>query len=184
MKKLILVVGELAAGKSTLAQQLTERYGIPSFTKDRFKELLCEGVGFSNRAENLKLSFLTFELMFHIFECCAAAGKPLILESNFRQNELDRLEKAVSMYGYETLTVSLTGDLRVLHERYLERIASGTRHMAHQTQDLTRFEDFEAISYEKNPRCLFGKVVSIDTTAENAPFDFSGDEEIRAFLEE
>lgn len=183
-KKLILIVGELAAGKSTLAHRMTERYGIPSFTKDRFKELLCEQIGFSNRQENLKLSFLTFELMFHIFECCAKAGRPLILESNFRQNELDRLEEATAEFGYETLTVFLTGDLRVLHRRYLERIASGTRHTAHQTQDLTRFEDFEAISCEKNPRRLFGKVISIDTTAEDAPFDFSGDEGIRAFLGE
>lgn len=183
-KKLILITGELAAGKSTLAGQLTARYGIPSFTKDRFKELLCDGVGYSNREENLKLSFLTFDLMFHIFECCAEAEKPLILESNFRQNELDRLEKAAAGYGYETLTVFLTGDLHVLHGRYLARTASGTRHPAHLTQDLSRFEDFEAISCAKNPRRLFGKIVSIDTTARDASFDFSGDERIRAFLEQ
>ena len=184
MKKLIVIVGELAAGKSTLAGQLTERYGIPSFTKDRFKEILCDGVGFSNRAENLKLSFVTFEVMFQIFENCAKAGKPLILESNFRQNELDRLEKAAEEYGYETLTVSLTGDLHVLQERYLARISSGTRHTAHQAQDLSRFEDFEAISYAKNPRRLFGKVVSIDTTQQDGSFDFSADERIGEFLKD
>ena len=91
MRKLILIVGELAAGKSTLANHLAARYGIPAFTKDRIKELLCDGIGFQNREENLKLSFVTFDLLFHVFECFAAVGAPLILESNFRQNELDRL---------------------------------------------------------------------------------------------
>ncbi|MBR0081897.1 MAG: AAA family ATPase [Clostridia bacterium] len=181
-RKLILIVGELAAGKSTLANHIAARYGVPAFTKDRIKELLCDGVGFRNRAENLKLSFLTFELLFHIFECCSAAGEPLVLESNFRQNELDRLEVAAANAGYDVLTLSLTGDLHVLHRRFLARIASGTRHAAHQTQDLSRFEDFSAISYAENPRRLFGTVVTIDTTAPDAPFDLSDDARIRAFL--
>ena len=182
-RKLIVIVGELAAGKSTLAGHIAARYAVPAFTKDRIKELLCDGVGFHNRAENLKLSFLTFELLFHIFERFAEAGQPLVLESNFRQNELDRLEKAAKQYGYSVLTLTLSGDLHVLHERFLARIASGTRHPAHQAQDLSRFEDFAAISFANNPRRLFGTVVSIDTTAPNAPFDLSDDERIRGFLQ-
>ena len=183
MRKLILIGGELAAGKSTLANHLAARYGIPAFTKDRIKELLCDGIGFQNREENLKLSFVTFDLLFHVFECFAAVGAPLILESNFRQNELDRLKESANAYGYETLTLSLTGELHVLHERYLARIASGTRHAAHRAQDLSRFSDFEAISFSKNPCALFGTVVTIDTTAPNTPFDCSNDERIRAWIE-
>ena len=183
MQKLMILVGDLAAGKSTLAHQICARYHVPAFTKDRFKELLCDGVGFHNREENLNLSFVTFEVLFHIFECFAAAKQPLILESNFRQNELDRLEAAAAAAGYETMTVFVTGDLRVLHKRFLARIASGTRHPAHLTQNLEEFKDFEAISCSKNPRRLFGTVVTIDTTAPDAPSDFSADERIRRFWE-
>ena len=182
-RKLIIIVGELAAGKTTLAGHLSARYGVPAFTKDRFKELLCERVAYHNREENLNLSFLTFDILLHIFECCAATGQSLILESNFRQNELDRLEAAVIEAGYAVLTVFLTGDLHILHERYLARIASGHRHAAHLTQNLDRFEDFAAISCKQNPRRLFGQIVTIDTTAPGAPLDFSADTRIRTFCE-
>jgi len=184
MPKLMLIVGELAAGKSTLAHQICARYHVPAYTKDRFKELLCDRIGFANREENLKLSFLTFDLLYHIFECAAAAGQPLILESNFRQNELDRLEAAAAAAGYDVLTLFLTGDLHTLHRRFLDRVASGTRHPAHLTQNLEEFKDFEAISCSKNPRRLFGTVVTLDTTAADAPSDFSVDERIRRFWEE
>lgn len=182
MKKLVLIVGELAAGKSTLAGHIAARYGVPAFTKDRIKELLCEAVGFSNREENLRLSFLTFDLLYHTFERFAEAGQALVLESNFRQNELDRLEAAASKAGYEVLTLYLTGDLHILHERFLARIASGTRHAAHLTQDLSRYSDFAAISFQNNPRRLFGTVVKLDTTVPDAPFDLSDDPRIRTFL--
>ncbi len=183
MPKLMLIVGELAAGKSTLAHQICARYHVPAYTKDRFKELLCERVGFSNREENLKLSFLTFDLLYHIFECAVASGQSLILESNFRQNELDRLESAAADAGYEVMTLFLTGDLHILHRRYLDRIASGTRHFAHLTQNLSDYSDFEAISCAKNPRRLFGTVVTLDTTAPDAPVDCSTDERIQRFWE-
>ena len=182
-RTLIIITGELAAGKTTLAHRLSARYGIPAFTKDRFKELLCERIVCHNRQENLNLSFLTFDILLQIFSCCAATGHSLLLESNYRQPELDRLEAAAKAANYDVLTIALTGDLHVLHERYLARVASGTRHFAHLTQNLDRFEDFEAISCRKNPRRLFGQVIEIDTTAPDAPEDISFDARIRAFCE-
>lgn len=182
MKKLILIVGELAAGKSTLAQQIAARYGVLAVTKDRLKELLCDTFGYETRLENLKLSFASFDLMLHLFYRSAEAQTPLVLESNFRQSELDRLKTAADQCGYETLTLSLGGDLHVLHQRFLDRIASGTRHTAHLAQDLTAFEDFKAISFSENPRTLFGTILALDTTKEGAPKDYSSDARIRAFL--
>ncbi len=182
MRKLILITGELAAGKSTLARAIAVRYRIPAFTKDRIKELLCERLGFCDRTENLKLSFLTFDLLLEIFSVFAASGQPLVLESNFRQNELDRLETVVRAAGYETLTISLTGDLNKLYERYHARAASGTRHPAHLSQDLSDFSNFSAVSCAQNPRRLFGTVLTFDTTAEGTPADLSRNPQIAAFL--
>lgn len=182
MQKLILIMGELAAGKSTLAGQIAARYKIPAFTKDSIKELLCDHIGYTNREENLKLSFLTFDILFRLFESFSEAGRSLILESNFRQNELDRLKAAAEKAGYETLTIFLTGDLHELHRRYLQRASSGGRHPAHLTQNLERFEDFAAVSQNTVPKNLFGQVITIDTTLPDSPPDFSADERIRTFL--
>ena len=40
MKKLLLITGDLATGKSTFARLLSVRYGIPMFFKDSIKEVL------------------------------------------------------------------------------------------------------------------------------------------------
>ena len=182
MKKLILITGELAAGKSTLAGQISTRYNIPSFTKDRIKELLCDRLGYATREENLRLSYLSFDIILEVFESFARSGRSLVIESNFRQAELDRMKAAVEKSGYDTLTVFLTGDLHELHRRYAERASSGCRHPAHLALNLDRYEDFAAVSSANVPKNLFGQVIIIDTTFPDTPSDLSDDERIRTFL--
>ncbi len=182
MQKLILITGDLAAGKSTLAEHISKRYRIPTFTKDRIKELLCDRFGFSNREENLNLSYLSFDLLYHIFECFANTGSSLVLESNFRQSELDRLKTAAEQTGYEIVTIFLTGDLHILHQRYLNRASSGTRHPAHLSQNLDSVDDFITVSKANVPKFLYGTIIPIDTTLPGKPFDLSGDERIVSVL--
>ena len=67
MKKLLLIMGDLATGKSTFASILSKRYGANMFGKDTIKEVLGDTIGFSNREENLKLSKATMELMMFMF---------------------------------------------------------------------------------------------------------------------
>lgn len=144
MKKLILILGDLASGKSTTADILSKKYSIPSLKKDTVKEILGDTVGFSNREENLKLSRATFEILLHAFDRMSLAGGDLILESNFRENELDRLTNLAAERGYEILSLLLTADTKILYRRYLERIDSG-RHPVHLTIDFDDYEGF--VSY-------------------------------------
>ena len=67
MKKLLLIMGDLATGKSTFANMLSERYNTVLFCKDPIKENLGNSFGYSNRAENLKLSHATADLLYLIF---------------------------------------------------------------------------------------------------------------------
>jgi shikimate kinase len=46
MKNLIVITGDLAAGKSTLAASLSAELKIPFVTKDSLKEIACDAVGF------------------------------------------------------------------------------------------------------------------------------------------
>lgn len=55
MKKLLLIMGDLATGKTTFANIFSKRYDTNVFSKDSVKELLGDTIGFSNREENLKL---------------------------------------------------------------------------------------------------------------------------------
>ena len=74
MRKLLLVMGDLAAGKSTFANMLSKRYHTVVFFKDSIREVLGDTIGFSNREESKKLSRATMELMFHIFSRLAKQG--------------------------------------------------------------------------------------------------------------
>ena len=105
MKHLILILGDLASGKSTFADILSEKHGIPAIKKDRIKEILADTVGFETREENLGLSRATFEIMLHTLENVARVGGDLILEANFREAELKRIASAASDSGYKILSL-------------------------------------------------------------------------------
>ncbi len=64
MRKLLLITGDLATGKSTFASILSKRYQANVFLKDSIKEVLGDTIGFANREENKKLSDAAMELMF------------------------------------------------------------------------------------------------------------------------
>lgn len=97
----ILVTGIPAAGKTTMAEYLSERMHLPVFSKDTAKELLYDHVGFRSRKEKVNL------------------GIAALLEE----------------YRYPALTVTLTGDYRAIHQRFLERNISPERHRGHVLND-------------------------------------------------
>lgn len=155
MKKLLLVTGDLATGKSAFANILSKRYNTNVFSKDSIKEVLGDTVGFSDREENKRLSRATAELMSFIFSEFAKLNKDLILESNFRASELEKLHQTAKENGYRVLTLVLRGDLTVLHKRYLNRMKNENRHPVHLSTTFDIFDDFrdynEALRSEKIP---------------------------------
>ena len=162
MKKLLLITGDLATGKSTFAGQLSQRYDTNVFYKDTIKEVLADTIGFRDREENLKLSRATGELMLFLFEGSAKLGKDLILESNFRPVELEKLHRTAREYGYAVLTVLLRGDAQILHERYLDRSRGGNRHPVHLSTTFEVFEDFREYLLRSRETAVPGNVLPVD----------------------
>lgn len=155
MKKLLLIMGDLATGKSTFANILSRRYDTNVFFKDSIKEVLGDTISFANREENLKLSNATMELMFFIFSEFGKLNKNLILESNFHTSELEKLHKLAVDSNYEVLTIVLRGDVEILYKRYLNRMYNENRHPVHLSTTLDIFDDFkgsiERLRSEKIP---------------------------------
>lgn len=164
MSILILINGDLAVGKSFFAERLAAETKIPAVTKDRLKELICDAVGYKTREENYRFSVAVASLFFHLAEQNLKVGGDLILESNFRQYELDELARIARAHGARLVTFVLEGDLHVLHERFLGRIAGGNRHAAHLSQDLSRFEDFAKLLLDNRERTYSGEVYRFDNT--------------------
>ncbi|NLB48841.1 MAG: hypothetical protein GX813_03280 [Erysipelotrichia bacterium] len=141
MQRLIIITGDLAAGKSTLAAALSEKLHIPFITKDRLKEIACDIIGFHSRLENRLLSENAVSSMIYFFEQAAKVGQDLIMEANFRSVELLQLKTLADENFYRVVLVVLTGEVNLLYQRYIDRLPS--RHIAHQALPLERsFEEF------------------------------------------
>ena len=163
MKKLILITGDLAAGKSTYSKILSERYNINVVNKDPLKEILCDAIGFDGREQNLKLSVAATSVMCYLFSEFAKLGRDIILEANFHAQELVRLNETAKKNGYGVLTLVFRGDIAVLHERYMNRIRCEHRHPGHLSIALDELEDFR--NYIENARLdeIPGETIEVNT---------------------
>ncbi len=179
MKKLLLVTGDLAAGKSTFSEFLSRRYDTNAFHKDTIKEILGDTVGFSDREENLKLSHATMELMTFLCSEFVKQGKDLILESNFHTAELERLHRIAERNGYNVLTIVLRGDIATLHRRYLNRIYNENRHPVHLSTTFDVFEDFKAYIEHARQEEIPGEVLILSAD----DFSYQSDKEVLAKID-
>ncbi len=173
MRKIIIITGYPAAGKTAFSQRLKEALGIPCFNKDSVKVLLAENIGFADRQENKVLSNTAVKLMFHIAGEILQAGQPVIVEGNFSQAEGDALAVLLAQWGAEAMTYIFTGDLPVIYQRYVQRDQSAERHAAHKSAGFAGVEEFAAAVMPLAGFSVPGEVVRVDST-DFAGVDFEG----------
>lgn len=132
-KKIIIIEGYLATGKSTFALQLSKSLNIPYLIKDTFKIALCKNVSVAGRTESSVFSTVTFDGMMYVAERMLETSNPIIMEGNFvpsgvkKIDEADAIKRLIDRYGYTSLDFKFMGDTRVLHQRFLEREKSAER---------------------------------------------------------
>lgn len=178
----ILVSGIPAAGKSTMAEALSERQKLPVVSKDTIKELLFDNVGFQSRAEKVKLGIASMEIMYYVAGQLMKTGQPFILENNFEYSSENGMKSLLEKYQYSALTIILTGDYKVIYQRFLERESSPDRHRGHVVNDCypekkennLKTANAKTISYENFVRGIEqrgfdafyvdGRHIKVDTT--------------------
>lgn len=179
MRKLLLITGDLATGKSTFAGILSQKYGINVMYKDKIKEVLGDTIGFADRAENLKLSLATMELMIYGFGELTKLGKDVILEANFKESEMARLHKIANDNGYAVLTLVLTANIDVVYKRFVNRIENENRHPVH----ISGFDGYESLKYyvEKGrEQRTFGQVIEVQAD----DFSYQKDDDLLRKIED
>lgn len=178
----ILVTGIPAAGKSTMAEAISEKLKLPVISKDTIKELLFDNVGFQSRAEKVKLGIASMEIMYYAAGQLMKAGQPFILENNFEYSSEQGMKSLLEKYQYSPLTITLTGDYKVIYQRFLKRETSPERHRGHVVNDCYPEKNendrktlkAKAISYENfvcgieqrgfHAFCMDGRQIKVDTT--------------------
>ncbi len=173
MKKLLLITGDLATGKSIFGEILSKRYSCPALFKDKVKELLADRIGFADREENRRLSLAAVELMTHCFEAMAVSGGDLILEANFKEDELRKISELTKKYSYKTLTLIMRADMDIIYKRFVGRIENENRHPAH----ISGFDGYESLKHYIDigrKQAAFGDMVEVDAT----DFSYQNDAEL------
>lgn len=131
----ILVTGIPASGKSTMARFLAEAFGLPVISKDRIKECMYDTIGFRSREEKVKLGTASMQIMYDLAEELMKSGRPFILENNFENVSKEGLLTILEKYEYKAITVTLTGDYKIIYQRFLERNRDPGRHPGHVVND-------------------------------------------------
>lgn len=180
MNKLLLIMGDLATGKSTFSAILSERYNVNVFNKDSIKEVLGDTIGFADREENLKLSRATMELMLFLYSEFAKLKKPLILESNFHKVELERIHEIAGKNNYKILILVLRGDVDILYERYLNRMNHENRHPVHLSTTMDVYDDFKEYLEWSRKEEINGNVIYVNAD----DFSYQQSEELLARLDQ
>lgn len=180
MKKLLLITGDIAAGKSTFSKILSDRYHIAAFQKDSIKEILGDTIGFHDREENRKLSDATMSLLYHIFAVVAVTGSSLILEANFHEQELVKLHQIAGQNDYEVCTLVLRGEPEVLYQRYINRMKHENRHPVHLSTTLDVKEDFMRCAEWIRNEKITGDTMEVDA----ADFSYQTDEKLLRQIDE
>lgn len=178
-KKIIIVEGYLASGKSTFALQLSKHINVPYLIKDTFKIALCESVAITNRGESSTFSAVTFDAMMYVTERMFEVGCPIIIEGNFvpagvkKVDEAGIIRQLIDKYEYSSLTYKFTGDTRVLHKRFVEREETLERGHANKIGADVSYDEFNGWCHNLDNFDVGGKIIRVDTTDFDS-VDFEG----------
>ena len=175
MKKLIIIGGDLASGKSTYSNILGERYNLLVVNKDNLKEILGDTIIANNRHDNKRLSKISFDIICYLVR---KNKETLVIESNFKPYEMEDLKKITEELGYDVLSIVFKGDNVILHDRFIKRLDE-KRHYVHKSQDFTNIEDFIVTLEELRSTKYIGEIINIDSSN----FDYQKDLSIFAKID-
>jgi predicted kinase len=156
-RRVVVVSGPPAAGKTTIARELAARLRLPLVAKDTIKEALFDALGAGDLAWSQRLGEATYLVLDAIVEESVRAGASLVLEANFSRGEA---ELRLAGLPARLVQVHCSAPGEVLLARYRER----ERHPGH--VDAERLGALQAAveSGRHDPLDLPGETIRIETT--------------------
>ena len=156
--RLIVVSGPPAAGKTTLAEALRARLGLPLVAKDTLKEALGGALGTVGRDESSRLGGAVHEAMRVVVTELLAQGISVIAEGNFTR----RSWLVGGLPPCRIVQIHVTAAPEALRERLHERDTH--RHPVHYDREAADEIAERVAAGEWDALPLDGELIRIDTT--------------------
>jgi predicted kinase len=165
VKKCVVIVNGLpGTGKTTLGRAIADDFGWPFVSKDVFKEIMFDTIGWSDKEWSLKLSAATHRIMDYVIDELLATGHSVVVESNFKADlDAPRFERFRTKYGVTLIQLLCWAEGEALFERYKARLESG-RHPGHTEADSLDVAKASLAPGKAEPLPIVGPTIEIDTT--------------------
>ncbi len=165
MAWLIIVTGQPASGKSTLATWLGQQLALPVIGKDGIKEVLFAEMGWRDREWSKLLGRASVEIMYHLTHTLLAAGSSVILHNAFHPELASaKLQTLIHQHQARAIQIICQAPSEVLFHRFRQRAESGQRHEGH--VDLLSLDELQTSLQQQRPVHLQieGAVILVNTT--------------------
>jgi RNase adaptor protein for sRNA GlmZ degradation len=161
--QVIIITGQIAALKTTIARKLEKDLQAYLLCKDDIKEELAKNINTSNREENAVLSKVTVSMMqFFLLSMCKHINR-IIIEANFKRGEYNNLIERLKASNISYITFYFHGSFQSLYNRYLRRLE--TINPIHRSMGLINEKEFqESMEYYHEIYHNKNDIITIDTT--------------------
>ena len=159
-RRIVLVSGPPASGKTTLARPLAERLGFALLTKDDIKESLFTALDGppGDLAFSRKIGDAAMEILWTLAPHCPE----VVLEANFRTKNNNERHKFAALLAYPG-TQAVEVYCRVPREEASRRFADRARHQRHHPAHALMEMSPNRIAEYEEPFALT-PVIEVDTT--------------------
>jgi predicted kinase len=152
-----------------LARRLAGDLSLPLLGRDDIKERLFDRLGWSDRDWSRQLGGASWDLLYWAIEAQLTAGQPCIAESNFHpEHDRRRLNDLRERFTFTPIEFHCHASGSILVERYLARVANGSRHPGHVDHVTIDEQRDQLLAATPVPLALGGTTLLVDTTDPSA----------------
>ena len=136
------------------------------------KAALFDSLGWGDRAWSRKLGIASYGVLYHVVEAQLAAGRSLVVESNFDPEwHTPRFLALKERYGFAPVQILLRAEGETLLARFKARSLSDERHPGHVEGGQWAEQRAALLRGRTEPLALGGRVLEVDTT-DSAALDY------------
>lgn len=158
-RRIIIIQGQPATGKTTLARRLARDIDATLVEKDTIKEFFSDYVGIGDLLWSHALGKAAIKTVYALLEVVAASKKVTIVESAFWAEMARQEIRAIAEKNdAQVLELYCTLDETERQRRFQQRIVSGERHQGHADNAIA------AADTKKYEPLNIGTSITVDTT--------------------